>query len=84
MFPNKNWRWMFQAAILIFTVVLVSTVIIPATAKLIATGLDSAGEIIRDWFRLISRRGESRLEGLTQLCLYLVFITIALKLLKKK
>ena len=85
MFNEKDlWRHLFPTAILLFIVVLTIVVIIPAAATLIAVGIDSVAQVIQNWFRQISIPGESRIEGLVQLCLYLVFIVVAVKLITKK
>lgn len=84
MFVNLNLRLIAQVAILIFTIVLVPTVIIPAAAELITSGIESAGKTINDVLMPLSRGGEARLKGLVQLCLYLIFITLVVKLFLKK
>jgi hypothetical protein len=84
MFANLNWRWIIQGAIIIFILVLVPTVIIPGAAKLITSGIESVGVTIHDILSPLSRGGEDRLKGLVQLCLYLVFITVIVKIFIRK
>ena len=72
MFPPSVWR----TILIIFTLVLVPTVIIPGTAGLITQGIDSFSDNIRE---ILGATGN--LEGLVQLCLYLVFITIIIRFL---
>ena len=72
MFPPSVWR----TILIIFTLVLVPTVIIPGTAGLIAQGIDSFSDNIRN---VLGATGN--LEGLVQLCLYLVFITVVVRFL---
>ena len=72
MIPPSLWR----TILIIFTLVLVPTVIIPGTAGLITQGIDSFSGRIR---QVLVATGN--LEGLVQLCLYLVFITIIIHFL---
>ena len=72
MIPPSLWR----TILIIFTLVLIPTVIIPGTAGLITQGIDSFSGHIRE---ILGATGN--LEGLVQLCLYLVFITVVVRFL---
>ena len=85
MFNDKNfWKFMLPVTILSLIGSFAVVVIIPATSALITVWIDSVAQVIQNWFRRISIPGESRIEGLVQLCLYLVFIVVAVKLITKK
>ena len=75
MFSSSVWR----IVLIIFTLVLVPTVIIPGTAGLITDGINSFSGHIR---KVLGATGN--LEGLVQLCLYLVFIMGIYQLKPKK
>jgi len=72
MFPPSVWR----TILIIFTLVLVPTVIIPGVAGLITQGIDSFSGHIR---QVLGATGN--LEGLVQLCLYLVYLTVVMRFL---
>ena len=80
MFNDLSWQRILQVAIVIFALVLVPTVIIPAAAELITDGIKWGGETFVDAIRPFSRSGDARLSGLVRLCLYLIFFTLVAKM----
>lgn len=84
MFKDKNSRnFILSLTVLSLIGFLTVIVIIPAVAALITAWIDTIVHVFQDWFRRISTPGESRIEGLVQICLYIIFVVVFLRCLKR-
>ena len=72
--------WIWRALLIIVAIALLPT-IVSGTASLITSGIHGIGESIHSILRPLSMRGEAKLKGIIELCLYLVSITILIKFL---
>ena len=72
--------WIWRIIIIILAIAFVP-IIVSGTASLITSGIQEFGESIHAIFRPLSMRGEAKLKGIIELCLYLVSITFIIKFL---
>ena len=76
---NLAWR------IVIFIVAIIASVIIvPFVASLVTNAVSFMGESVTDLFRPFTLSGRQRLQGLIELCLYLVAITFLIRFLLRR
>ena len=76
---NLAWR------IVIFIVAIIAAIIIvPNVASLVTSAVSFMGESITDLFRPFTLSGRQRLQGLIELCLYLVAITFLIRALFRR
>jgi len=76
---NLAWR------IVIFIVAIIAAVIIvPFAASLVTSAVSFMGESITALFRPFTLSGKQRLQGLIELCLYLVAITFLIRFLLRR
>jgi hypothetical protein len=76
---NLAWR------IVIFIVAIIaSVIIIPFVASLVTGAVSYMGESITDLFKPFTLSGRQRLQGLIELCLYLVTITFLIRSLFRR
>jgi hypothetical protein len=73
------------ARIVIFIVAIIATVLfVPFVASLVTSAMSFMGERITDLFRPFTLSGRQRLQGLIELCLYLVAITFLIRSLFRR
>jgi hypothetical protein len=70
--------WLWRIIIIILAIAFVP-IIVSGTASLITSGIHEVGESIHSILRPLSMKGEARLKGIIELCLYLVSITILIR-----
>ena len=73
------------ARIVIFIVAIIATVLlVPFVASLVTSAMSFMGERINALFRPFTLSGKQRLQGLVELCLYLVAITFLIRSLFRR
>ena len=73
------------ARIVIFIVAIIATVLfVPFVASLVTSAMSFMGERITALFRPFTLSGKQRLQGLVELCLYLVAITFLIRSLFRR
>jgi hypothetical protein len=72
--------WIWRMVIIILAIAFVP-IIVSSTASLITSGIHEVGESIHSILRPLSMRGEAKLKGIIELCLYLVSVTILIRFL---
>ena len=73
------------ARIVIFIVAIIATVLlVPFVASLVTSAMSFMGERITSLFRPFTLSGKQRLQGLVELCLYLVAITFLIRFLIRR
>lgn len=76
---NLAWR------IVIFIVALIlSFIVVPVVASLVTNAVSFMGESITDLFRPFTLPREARMQGLIELCIYLVTITFLIRFLLRR
>ena len=76
---NLAWR------IVIFIVaIILSLSMVPFVASLVTSAVSFMGESITALFRPFTLSGKQRLQGLIELCLYLVAITLLIRFLIRR
>ena len=72
--------WVLRLIIIVAAIALVP-VIISGAASLVTSGIYSIGESVNSLLRPLSQGGEARLEGMIRLFMYLITVTILVKVL---
>ena len=72
--------WILRTIIIILAIALLP-IIVSGAASLIMSGIHGVGESIHSILSPLSMRGEAKLKGIIELCLYLVSITILIRFL---
>ena len=72
--------WIWRIIIIILAIAFVP-IIISGTASLITSGIHEVGESIHSILRPLLMRGEAKLKGIIELCLYFISITILIRFL---
>ena len=71
--------------IVIFIVALIlSFIVVPVVASLVTNAVSFMGESISDLFRPFTLPREARQQGLIELCLYLVTLTLLIRFLLRR
>jgi hypothetical protein len=72
--------WILRTIVIILAIAFLP-IIVSGAASLITSGIHCVGESIHSILRPLSMRGEAKLKGIIELCLYLVSITILIRFL---
>ena len=75
--------WMWRIIVIILGVAFVP-IIVSGTASLIASSVHSVSEGVNNLFRPFSQSGNAKLEGIIQLCLYLISIGLLARVIIRK
>jgi hypothetical protein len=75
--------WIWRIVIIILAVAFVP-IIVSGTASLIGSAIHSVSDGVNNLFRPFSQSGNAKLEGIIQLCLYLISIGLLARLIIRK
>lgn len=84
MFANINWRLIIQGTIVICSIIVVFSVIIPLISEYLAFGIESTSETLSEFVGHITHNRDSRLKDMAQLGLSLIFVILVLEILIKR
>ena len=71
-------------SVLVALLIIAAVIIVPFVASLVTSAVSFMGESITDLFRPFTLSGRQRLQGLIELCLYLVAITFLIRSLFRR
>ena len=78
---NINLAWRI---VIFIAAIIAAVIIVPIVASLIINGANYMAESITALFRPFTLSGRQRLQGLIELCLYLVAITFLIRFLLRR
>jgi len=78
---NINLAWRI---VIFIAAIIAAVIIVPIVASLIINGTNYMAESITALFRPFTLSGRQRLQGLIELCLYLVAITFLIRFLLRR
>mgnify|MGYP000240265994 CR=1 FL=1 len=78
---NINLAWRI---VIFIAAIIAAVIIVPFAASLVTSAVSFMGESITALFRPFTLSGRQRLQGLIELCLYLVAITFLIRFLLRR